>query len=441
MECSCNPRNVQDLLADRKTPHEWRFGESYSKEQSFRLEQWSNIIRFQPEIKQEFSNLVREGLTKYLSGICLDRGRNLGRRYSDCWHWRIGKFGCIGNLSPEIECKRSLDNSVKRRICTSCGRWYSKIVRKRLRIPGTHFKTEQTVRRESVSGDSQGEAEESQPTELKDDSEARREFWSTQVDFVYRHHIEPRFQFVVSKEETFPIPLKHIDVMRSTCTDLDVVQEKRVDDYCKVDEDRGLWDSWTGFTKGDRQKFKQPLDQIIFGQKLGQELGKLLRKKNWTESSIKCAERRNISCSSEIYWCCEVYKYRTGRGTRKMYWRLLECWWRLKIVRFVDRIHEIYYVERDTSLHKEKCGPVRDWQKFKQLLDQIIFGQKRGPGLRKPLKRKTRMGNWETETQKCQEFVISIRMTKNTKTSLKTREKWKHQWLMLCQAKDPWAHR
>ena len=33
------------------------------------------------------------------------------------------------------------------------------------------------------------------------------------------------------KEETFPIPLKFIDVMRSTCADLDVGQEKRVDDY------------------------------------------------------------------------------------------------------------------------------------------------------------------------------------------------------------------
>ena len=34
------------------------------------------------------------------------------------------------------------------------------------------------------------------------------------------------------KEETFPIPLKYIDVTRSTYTDLDVMQEKRVDNFC-----------------------------------------------------------------------------------------------------------------------------------------------------------------------------------------------------------------
>ena len=41
----------------------------------------------------------------------------------------------------------------------------------------------------------------------KDDIEARRDFWSIQVDFVYRHHIEPRVQLYVQKEETFPVPL------------------------------------------------------------------------------------------------------------------------------------------------------------------------------------------------------------------------------------------
>ena len=35
----------------------------------------------------------------------------------------------------------------------------------------------------------------------------------------------------VPKEETFPIPLKYIDVTRSTHTDLDVSQEKKIDEY------------------------------------------------------------------------------------------------------------------------------------------------------------------------------------------------------------------
>ena len=53
----------------------------------------------------------------------------------------------------------------------------------------------------------------------------------------------------MSKEESFQIPLKYIDVMRSTHTDLDVGQEKRIDDYWNVDGKRDLSDSRTGFTR------------------------------------------------------------------------------------------------------------------------------------------------------------------------------------------------
>ena len=33
------------------------------------------------------------------------------------------------------------------------------------------------------------------------------------------------------KEKSFPIPLKYVDVNRSTHTDFDVAQENRIDDY------------------------------------------------------------------------------------------------------------------------------------------------------------------------------------------------------------------
>ena len=70
-----------------------------------------------------------------------------------------------------------------------------------------------------------------QPAEPTDDAEAQRHFRSIQGDFICRHHNEPRVQLHVPKEETSFIPLKHIDVTRSTHTDLDVLQEKRIDDY------------------------------------------------------------------------------------------------------------------------------------------------------------------------------------------------------------------
>ena len=87
---------------------------------------------------------------------------------------------------------------------------------------------EQPVESEDLRGELQGEPEGPQPTETKDDAEARGDFWSIQGDFICRHHSGPRGQPFVPKEETFPIPLKYIDVTRATYTNLDVLQEKRL---------------------------------------------------------------------------------------------------------------------------------------------------------------------------------------------------------------------
>ena len=73
-------------------------------------------------------------------------------------------------------------------------------------------------------------------------------YWSIPGDFIYRHHNEPLVQLYMPKKETFPIPLKYIDVTRSSHTDLDVLQEKRIDDYWNVDSNRNLSDSSRGFT-------------------------------------------------------------------------------------------------------------------------------------------------------------------------------------------------
>ena len=75
---------------------------------------------------------------------------------------------------------------------------------------------EEAVRRENLRGELQGQPEESQPTELWDDAEARTDFWSIQGDFIYRHHNKPRAQLFVPKEETFRIPFKFIDVQDCT---------------------------------------------------------------------------------------------------------------------------------------------------------------------------------------------------------------------------------
>ena len=76
--------------------------------------------------------------------------------------------------------------------------------------------------------------------------------------FIYRHHVEPRVKLYSPREESFPIPLKYIDVSRITHTNLDVKQEKRIDDYWNIDGSRNLSDPWTGYTQFTLLEEKPP---------------------------------------------------------------------------------------------------------------------------------------------------------------------------------------
>ena len=72
----------------------------------------------------------------------------------------------------------------------------------------------------------------------------------------HRHHVEPRVKLYSPREESFSIPLKYIDVTRTTHTNLDVKQEKRIDDYWNIDGSRNMSDPWTGFTQFTRLEEK-----------------------------------------------------------------------------------------------------------------------------------------------------------------------------------------
>ena len=83
----------------------------------------------------------------------------------------------------------------------------------------------------------------------RDDAEAKHDFWSVTREFIYRHHVVPRDKLYMPREESFPIPIKYIDVTRTTHTSLDVLLEKQIDDCWNVDGERELSDAWTGFTR------------------------------------------------------------------------------------------------------------------------------------------------------------------------------------------------
>ena len=96
------------------------------------------------------------------------------------------------------------------------------------------LRTSTLIRDPPIRGESHvdflGESEGSLPPPAHDSypdaGEAIHDFWSMSRNFIYRHHVEPRVKLYSPREESFPIPLKYIDVSRATRTNLDVKQER-----------------------------------------------------------------------------------------------------------------------------------------------------------------------------------------------------------------------
>ena len=113
------------------------------------------------------------------------------------------------------------------------------------KLPGgdQELRTSTLTREHPIRGEGQrdfiGKSEGSPPSppqnSYPDASEARNDFWSMSGNFIYRHHVEPRVKLYSPREESFPVPLKYIDVSRTTHANLDVMQESRTDDCWNID--------------------------------------------------------------------------------------------------------------------------------------------------------------------------------------------------------------
>ena len=153
--------------------------------------------------------------------------------------------------------------------------------------------------------------------ETKDDAEARDDYWSMEGNFIDRFHLEPRVQLCVPKEESFSIPLKYIDVTRSTHTDLDVMQEKRIDNYRNVDVNRSLSRLMERFHEiyiRDWQKFKRLQDQITCGLRYGPRLEKAAQNREKQEWAI---EKPNLENARQVLWRDQNNAHKSGCVARK----------------------------------------------------------------------------------------------------------------------------
>ena len=72
------------------------------------------------------------------------------------------------------------------------------------------------------------------------------DYWTITTDTLTRHHMTPRLKLFVPTEIELPIPLRFLDVRRTTSTDIDEFKERRIEDLWPEEEQRELSTTWTG---------------------------------------------------------------------------------------------------------------------------------------------------------------------------------------------------
>ena len=150
-----------------------------------------------------------------------------------------------------------------------------------------------------------------------DAGEAINDFWSMSGNFKDRYHVEPRVKLYSPREESFPIPLKYIDVSRTTHTNLDVKQERRIDDYWNIDGSRDLSDYWTGCTQFILFEEKPPDRCMWSGGRLTRKLLTSRPDHLWPELWTKLGI--NAQMKERQKWSHEKPKLDNGRKLRGIY--------------------------------------------------------------------------------------------------------------------------
>ena len=245
-------------LSEGKTPCERRFGQPSKGP----MIPFGSLVEYHPISAKDQSRIHQFG-KKVLPGLFLGYALYAGGIWKgDVLVADLEELETMG--ASEIYSKRL---NAKEVIFPKQGEFIFPIADGRIKPLGgdQDLRTSTLIRHRSIRGESHvdflGESEGSLPPphdSFPDAGEAINDFWSMSGSFIYRHHVEHRVKLYSPREESFPIPLKYIDVSRTTCTELDVKQEKRIDDYWNIDGSRDLSDPWTGFTQFTLLEEKAP---------------------------------------------------------------------------------------------------------------------------------------------------------------------------------------
>ena len=248
MECFSYLRNMQDLLSDGKTLFERRFGQPFEGP----IIPFGSLVEYYPTTAKDQPRIHQFG-KKVLPGLFLRYALYAGGIWKG--DVLVADLEELETMDASEICSKRL-NAKEVIFPQENGKFMFPIADGRIKTPGGDqgLRTSTLIRERPIRGESHvdflGESEGSLPPpqdSLPDAGEAINDFWSMSGNFIFRHHVEPRVKVYSPRAKSFPTPLKYMDVSRTTRTNLDVEQERRIDDYWNIDGSRDLSDSWTGF--------------------------------------------------------------------------------------------------------------------------------------------------------------------------------------------------
>ena len=332
MECYTYLRNVTDLSSDGKTFYEKRFGQPFEGP----FLPFGSLVEYHPMTVKDQSRIHQFG-KKVLPGFILGYALYAGG---------IWKGDVLIEDLEELETMDAWESHSKRFnskevIFPKQGKFFFPIADGRIKTRDGKqelrtllwYGIDEFKERVTLTFLAESEGSFPQPHDsFLDASEAIKDLWSMSGYFIYRHLVEPRVKLYSPKKESFPIPLKYIDVTRTTHTNLDVKQRKRIDDYWNINGSRDLSDHWTGFTQFTLLEEKAP-DGYMWSRErltrkqftsrpdhlwpeLWKSMGKhakLRKKQKWSEEKLHLENARKLR---GIYFI-DPEEYRNSKKTSR----------------------------------------------------------------------------------------------------------------------------
>ena len=213
---------------------------NHLKDRSFRLVHWLSITLFLRKTSQESINLERKSYLDCSSDTLCTRG-NLEGWHVGCRHWGVGNDGRIWNLLEKTQCERGDISQRKWKII-----FQSQMDESNFPGGDQELRTSTLIRQRPIRGE--GQFWFSWRIRRVSSTTSRLIsgcWWSDKWFLVHvrKLHIPPsrwtKSQTLLAERRIIPYSTEiHWRLQNYTHTNLDVMQERRIDDYWNIDGSR-----------------------------------------------------------------------------------------------------------------------------------------------------------------------------------------------------------